>query len=171
MGERVVGSTSSASNVYGVANNNCNPYRNMIIDAMRMNQGGEAASLDAGVGEEEGEIGEGRGGETTCFLFGISITLDNSSHNKVKFDAGKKKKKAVDSWAGGYNNPSSSDDYSSLSVESPKYTDKNLKEACLKKSEREREDGVNADRWAVTVTWWILWTDNSSGGRRRHKDR
>jgi len=35
----VVGSTSSASNVYGVANDNNNPYRNMVMDAMRMNQG------------------------------------------------------------------------------------------------------------------------------------
>lgn len=34
------------------------------------------------------------------------------------------KKKAVDSWAGRYNNPSSSDDYSSLKVESHKYTEK-----------------------------------------------
>ena len=38
MGERVVRSTSSASNVHGVANDNSNPYRNMIMDAMRMNQ-------------------------------------------------------------------------------------------------------------------------------------
>jgi len=38
MGERVVGSTSSASNVQGVANDNSNPYRNMVMDAMRMNQ-------------------------------------------------------------------------------------------------------------------------------------
>jgi hypothetical protein len=39
MGERVVGSTSSASNVHGVANDNSNPYKNMVMDAMRMNQG------------------------------------------------------------------------------------------------------------------------------------
>jgi ferredoxin-thioredoxin reductase catalytic subunit len=39
MRERVVGSTSSASNVHGVANDNSNPYRNMVMDAMRMNQG------------------------------------------------------------------------------------------------------------------------------------
>jgi hypothetical protein len=39
MGERVVGSTSSASNMQGVANDNSDPYRNMVIDAMRMNQG------------------------------------------------------------------------------------------------------------------------------------
>ena len=37
--ERVVGSTFSASNMHGVANDNNNPYRNMIMDAMRMNQG------------------------------------------------------------------------------------------------------------------------------------
>jgi len=35
----VVGSTSSASNVHEVANDNTNPYRNMVMDAMRMNQG------------------------------------------------------------------------------------------------------------------------------------
>jgi len=39
MRERVVGSTSSASNVHEVANDNNNPCRNMVIDAMRMNQG------------------------------------------------------------------------------------------------------------------------------------
>jgi hypothetical protein len=37
--ERVVGSTSSASNVHEVVNDNGNPYRNMVMDAMRMNQG------------------------------------------------------------------------------------------------------------------------------------
>jgi hypothetical protein len=37
MGERVVGSTSNANNVHGVANDNSNPYRNMVMDAMRMN--------------------------------------------------------------------------------------------------------------------------------------
>jgi len=35
----LVGSTFSASNVHGVANDNSNPYRNMVMDAMRMNQG------------------------------------------------------------------------------------------------------------------------------------
>jgi hypothetical protein len=39
MRERVIGSTSSASNAHGVANDNSNPYRNMVTDAMRMNQG------------------------------------------------------------------------------------------------------------------------------------
>ena len=39
MKEIVVGSTSSASNVQGVANDNSSPYRNMLMDAMRMNQG------------------------------------------------------------------------------------------------------------------------------------
>jgi hypothetical protein len=33
MEERVVGSTSSASNVHEEANDNTNPYRNMVIDA------------------------------------------------------------------------------------------------------------------------------------------
>jgi len=39
MGERVVGSTSSAKNMQEAANDNTNPYRNMVMDAMRMNQG------------------------------------------------------------------------------------------------------------------------------------
>jgi len=39
MRETMVGSTSSASNVYEAANDNTNPYRNMVMDAMRMNQG------------------------------------------------------------------------------------------------------------------------------------
>ena len=39
MVERMVGSTSSASNVQGIVNDNINPYRNMVMDAMRMNQG------------------------------------------------------------------------------------------------------------------------------------
>jgi hypothetical protein len=38
MKERMVGSTSSASNVHEAANDNTNPYRNMVMDAMRMNQ-------------------------------------------------------------------------------------------------------------------------------------
>jgi len=36
MVERVVGSTSSASNVHEVVNDNSNLYRNMVMDAMRM---------------------------------------------------------------------------------------------------------------------------------------
>ena len=36
--ERIVGLTSSVSNVHGVINDNSNPYRNMVIDAMRMNK-------------------------------------------------------------------------------------------------------------------------------------
>ena len=39
MVERVVGSTSSASSVHEAANDNTNPYKNMVMDAMRMNQG------------------------------------------------------------------------------------------------------------------------------------
>jgi len=35
----MIGSPSSASNMYGVVNDNSNPYRNMIMDAMRMNPG------------------------------------------------------------------------------------------------------------------------------------
>jgi hypothetical protein len=37
MVERMVGSTSSASNVHEVVNDNNNPYRNMVTDVMRMN--------------------------------------------------------------------------------------------------------------------------------------
>ena len=39
MGETVVGSTSSASNVHEAVNDNTNLYWNMVMDAMRMNQG------------------------------------------------------------------------------------------------------------------------------------
>jgi hypothetical protein len=39
MEETVIGSTFSASNVHEAANNNTNPYRNMVMDAMRVNQG------------------------------------------------------------------------------------------------------------------------------------
>ena len=39
MMHRVVGSTSSASNVYETTNDSTNPYRNMVMDEMRMNQG------------------------------------------------------------------------------------------------------------------------------------
>jgi len=37
--ERMVGLTFSVSNVHGVVNDNINPYRTMVINAMRMNQG------------------------------------------------------------------------------------------------------------------------------------
>jgi hypothetical protein len=37
--ERMVVSTSSSSNMHGVVDDNSNPYKNMIMDAMRMNQG------------------------------------------------------------------------------------------------------------------------------------
>jgi hypothetical protein len=50
MEERVVGSTSSASNVHEAANDNTNPYRNMIMDAMKMNQGNVS---QCPIGEEE----------------------------------------------------------------------------------------------------------------------
>jgi hypothetical protein len=39
MEETVVGSISSASNVHEAANDNTNPYRNMVMDAIRMNEG------------------------------------------------------------------------------------------------------------------------------------
>jgi len=39
MVERVVGLTSSASNMHEVGNDNSNPYRNMVMDVMRMSEG------------------------------------------------------------------------------------------------------------------------------------
>jgi hypothetical protein len=39
MVERMVGLTSSASNVYGVETDNSNPYRTIVMDAMNINQG------------------------------------------------------------------------------------------------------------------------------------
>jgi len=39
MVERVVGSTSSASNMHEVGNDNSNLYRNIVMDAMRMSEG------------------------------------------------------------------------------------------------------------------------------------
>jgi hypothetical protein len=39
MVERMVGSTSSYSNIHGVVDDNSHPYRNIVMDAMRMNQG------------------------------------------------------------------------------------------------------------------------------------
>jgi hypothetical protein len=39
MVERMVGSTSSANNVHGVETDNSNPYRTMVMDVMRINQG------------------------------------------------------------------------------------------------------------------------------------
>jgi hypothetical protein len=38
MVEKMVGTTSSSSNVHDVVDDNSNPYRNMIIDTLRMNQ-------------------------------------------------------------------------------------------------------------------------------------
>ena len=39
MVEMIVGSTSSASDMHGVANNNNNPYKTMVMEAIRMYQG------------------------------------------------------------------------------------------------------------------------------------
>jgi len=39
MVEKVVGSTSNANNMHEVGNDNSNPYRNMVMDAMRMSEG------------------------------------------------------------------------------------------------------------------------------------
>jgi len=44
MVERVVGSTSSTSNIHEVGNENSNPYRNMVMDAMRMSEGNVSES-------------------------------------------------------------------------------------------------------------------------------
>ena len=38
MVERIVESSSSSSNVHGVVDDNSNPYRNMVMNAMRMNK-------------------------------------------------------------------------------------------------------------------------------------
>jgi hypothetical protein len=48
MVERMVGSTSSASNVHRVVDDNSNLYRNMVMDGIRMNQGhaGQCPILD-----------------------------------------------------------------------------------------------------------------------------
>jgi hypothetical protein len=37
--ERIDGSTSSANNMHRVETNNSNPYRTMVMDVMRINQG------------------------------------------------------------------------------------------------------------------------------------
>ena len=44
MVKRVVGLTFSTSNVHGVTKDNNNPYKNMVMDAMRMNQGNGSQS-------------------------------------------------------------------------------------------------------------------------------
>jgi len=48
MVERMIGSTSSSSNVQEVVDDNSNPYRNIVRDAMEMNQGyvGQCPILD-----------------------------------------------------------------------------------------------------------------------------
>jgi hypothetical protein len=44
----MVETTSSSSNVHEVVDDNSNPYRNMVMDAMRMNQGyiGQCSIID-----------------------------------------------------------------------------------------------------------------------------
>jgi hypothetical protein len=39
MVERMVGSTCNSNNMHGAVDDNSNPYKNMVMDAMRMNQG------------------------------------------------------------------------------------------------------------------------------------
>jgi hypothetical protein len=46
MVERMIGSTFNASNVHGVIDDNSNPYRNMVMDMMRMNQGYTGSIID-----------------------------------------------------------------------------------------------------------------------------
>jgi hypothetical protein len=60
MVERMVGSTSSASNVHEVVNDNSNPYKNMVMDAIRMNQGNISQCL---IVEEE------HNADATSFFF------------------------------------------------------------------------------------------------------
>jgi len=40
--ERMAGSTSNTSNMHGVVNDNNNTYINMVMDAMRINQGNDS---------------------------------------------------------------------------------------------------------------------------------
>jgi hypothetical protein len=37
--EKMVGSTSSYSNMHGIVDDNSNPYRNIVMDVIRINQG------------------------------------------------------------------------------------------------------------------------------------
>jgi hypothetical protein len=37
--ERMIGSTSSSSNMHEIIYSNSNPYRTLVIDTMKMNQG------------------------------------------------------------------------------------------------------------------------------------
>ena len=60
MVERMVGSTSSVSNVHGVETDNNNPYRTMVMDAIRMNQ---SHTCHCSVIDEEPNV------DVTRFLF------------------------------------------------------------------------------------------------------
>ena len=51
--ERMVGSTSSCSNMHEVVYDNSNPYRSMIIDAMRMNQ---SYASESSIDDEESNV-------------------------------------------------------------------------------------------------------------------
>jgi hypothetical protein len=46
--KRIVGSTSSSSNLYEVVDDNSSPYKSMMMDAMRINHGylGESSHID-----------------------------------------------------------------------------------------------------------------------------
>jgi hypothetical protein len=46
--ERIVGSTSSSSNMYEVVDDNSSPYRSMMMDTMRINHGylSESSCID-----------------------------------------------------------------------------------------------------------------------------
>ena len=61
MVQRTVGSTSSSSNLYGVVDNNNNPYMNMVMDTIRMNQGHAA---QCSIIDEESSVNT-----TKCFDF------------------------------------------------------------------------------------------------------
>ena len=43
--KRIIGSTSSSSNIYKVINDNRNYYKSMVIDAMKMNHGYSSKGL------------------------------------------------------------------------------------------------------------------------------
>jgi hypothetical protein len=66
--ERMVGSTSSFSNVYGIVDDNINHYRNMIMDVMRMNH---SHVSQCSIVDEESNA------DATIFFFIFSNILTN----------------------------------------------------------------------------------------------
>jgi len=81
MKEMVVGSSSSASNVHEAANDNTNPYRNIVMDAMRMNQGN--VSQCPSVRDEVFQVSE----VVEPYRVAPSIELDENSNFRVFDDS------------------------------------------------------------------------------------